>query len=364
MARQTHDQNRRGTHVELKKATFEKYLDHWRKTYMIVPKLKPSTIQGYASNIARHIQPEFEGCLMSKITTLEVTAFEARLMQKLAKRTVRSIMILLQQIFDNARKEHFIEVSPMIDYDQIPRDKSKKGRCLTPSEITTLMGESSDKLKPLVWIALLAGLQRAEIFALHWDDDKRDPRSFVDFEHDVIRVRQSLYFRHGKYLSRADGEPSYMFQLPKSNTSVRDVPLSPALKRELLNLKLRSADKHGLLFQTATGLPVDPNNVCRWYKRKKDLSAPVYDDGTPVTLPTSNFCRAVAQADIGNVRFHDLRHTYGSMKLNSGALIHDVSRWMGHSSIQVTVDIYGHQDQSDRGQEACMKTDRLLGLGN
>jgi hypothetical protein len=218
----------------------------------------------------------------------------------------------------------------------------------------------SEKLKQIVWIALLAGLGRAEIFALHWDGDKKNPRSFVDFDQDVIRVRQSIYLRHGKYLTRPDGEPAYAIQPPKSATSVRDVPLSPALKRELLSLKLRSADKHGLLFQTVTGNPVDPNNVCRWYEKKETNDSDArYSDGTPVTLPTSNFLRAVAQADIGKVRFHDLRHTYGSMKLNAGALIIDVSRWLGHSSIQLTVDIYGHQDQSDRGQEAARKTDAL-----
>jgi integrase len=62
---------------------------------------------------------------------------------------------------------------------------------------------------------------------------------------------------------------------------------------------------------------------------------------------------------VGPVRFHDLRHTYGSMKIDQGENIYDVQRWMGHSSIQVTIDIYGHP-LTDRGQEAAAKTDAVL----
>ena len=64
------------------------------------------------------------------------------------------------------------------------------------------------------------------------------------------------------------------------------------------------------------------------------------------------------QADIGPVRFHDMRHTYGSMN-DQRENIYDVPRWMGHSSIQMKIDIYGHPI-TDRGQEAAAKTDAVL----
>lgn len=62
---------------------------------------------------------------------------------------------------------------------------------------------------------------------------------------------------------------------------------------------------------------------------------------------------------IGKVRWHDLRHTFGSMKLEQGENIYYVQRQMGHSSIQVTVDIYGHLLET-RKPAAAAKTDELV----
>jgi len=59
------------------------------------------------------------------------------------------------------------------------------------------------------------------------------------------------------------------------------------------------------------------------------------------------------------VRFHDLRHTFGSLKIEQGENIYYVQRQMGHSSIQVTIDIYGHL-LKNRKPEAAAKTDALI----
>lgn len=73
----------------------------------------------------------------------------------------------------------------------------------------------------------------------------------------------------------------------------------------------------------------------------------------------STFNAAVRAAKIGKVRFHDLRHTYGSVLRKQKTDYYDIKRWMGHSSIQVTIDIYG-QPLNDHGQEAAVKADAFL----
>jgi integrase len=65
---------------------------------------------------------------------------------------------------------------------------------------------------------------------------------------------------------------------------------------------------------------------------------------------------------IGKVRWHDLRHTLGSWKIELGENVYYVMRQMGHSSIQVTIDIYGHQLES-RNPQAAAKTDSII-FGN
>lgn len=116
------------------------------------------------------------------------------------------------------------------------------------------------------------------------------------------------------------GQPNYVFLTPKSEYSIREIDLSPKVKKVLLELYLKSGQKEGLVFPSRKGTPLNANN---FYKRK--------------------FKPALKAAGIeGNIRWHDLRHTFGSLKLEQGANIYYVQRQMGHSSIQVTVDIYGH----------------------
>lgn len=62
---------------------------------------------------------------------------------------------------------------------------------------------------------------------------------------------------------------------------------------------------------------------------------------------------------IGKIRWHDLRHTFGSWKIEQGENVYYVMRQMGHSSIQVTIDIYGHP-LKDRNPEAAAKTDAMI----
>ena len=89
----------------------------------------------------------------------------------------------------------------------------------------------------------------------------------------------------------------------------------------------------------------------------------------PDNFVKRNFARALERAEeqraksglpaIGKVRWHDLRHTFGSLKIDQGEDLLYVSRQMGHSSIQVTADIYAHQIRAKR-PEAAAKTDAII----
>jgi len=110
---------------------------------------------------------------------------------------------------------------------------------------------------------------------------------------------------------------------------------SPRLKKELREHYLKS-EKTGLVFRTERGTPICASNS---YAR--------------------NFKPAARALELPDLRWHDLRHTFGSLKLEQGANINYVQRQMGHSSIQVTVDIYGHLLENRKPEEAA-KTDELV----
>src|SRR5262249_54873024 len=98
----------------------------------------------------------------------------------------------------------------------------------------------------------------------------------------------------------------------------------------LLEKRMGETDKNGLVFHTAKGGPLDPHNVCR-YRAVND------EDGNPKKVfPRAHFGAAVLQSGLlktlKRVRFHDLRHTYGTWNLaNKENSMFDVQKWMGHS---------------------------------
>jgi integrase len=90
-------------------------------------------------------------------------------------------------------------------------------------------------------------------------------------------------------------------------------------ERETLNLELgRPLSLDDLVFANIDGKPTDPCTL------------------------THNFARIVKRADLGNVRFHDLRHTFGSLMLLRGAKPKVISEALGHSSVAFTMDTYSH----------------------
>jgi integrase len=113
--------------------------------------------------------------------------------------------------------------------------------------------------------------------------------------------------------------------------------MSPQLRRILLEHRMRHGNQQsGLVFVNREGGPMDPRNFAK-----------------------RQFQVAVKAAGLGKLRFHDLRHTFGSLKIQQGENIKYVQVQMGHSSIRVTLDIYGHL-LKDANPEAAAKTDALI----
>ena len=327
---------RDGTYREIKKAKFGEYMSHYRKTHLIPQKFKPSTYNSYCSIVERHLLPEFKSYPMTAITASEINAFASRLLQgdpqngkrPVSGRTVRNVLYLLTKFFRKAVTEGYLRMSPMDRVERPRVNKEQKGRALQPIEINSVLERCEGTLRLMVLVAVLTGMRRSEQFALDWDD--------VDFEKGVIRIRRGLYWQFGKHHRKEPGESAFVFVAPKSEKSIRDIDMSPMLCKELRAHYMRSTTKAGLVLCTSRGTPFNPDNVV---KRK--------------------FQPAVKRANIGVVRWHDLRHTFGSLKVEQGENIYYVQRQMGHSSIQVTIDIYGHMLESRR-PEAAAKTDTLV----
>jgi integrase len=329
---------RDGSYREIRKATFREYLDTWKAINLHDKMLKPSTVRGYASILAKHLEPEFGSLPLQAISSDEIDLFRTSLLREdRAGNTVNNVLNLLGKILAAAKKAHYLKRNPMADVDKAPADKDPQGRALKPDEIESILDASDGLDYIIIATAIATGMRRGEQFGLDWEH--------VDFENSVIKIRRALFWKWGKYCQTASGEPKYIYVSPKSKNSIRDIDMSPELRKELLGLYLKSGRK-GLVFPGANGAPMHPDNFVK-----------------------RNFADALKHADekrlknsqtaIGKVRWHDLRHTFGSLKIDQGEDLLYVSRQMGHASLSVTADIYAHQIRAKR-PEAAAKTDAVI----
>jgi integrase len=151
--------------------------------------------------------------------------------------------------------------------------------------------------------ALTTEMRSGELFALQWGD--------IDWQANQILVR--------RVLTRHSG--GWRFYEPKTKNSKRRVDVDPSFLLELKKWKLQQAksDLNDLIFTNADGQPLHRSTV-----RKQGL------------LP------ALRRAGLPLIRFHHLRHTYASLLIDQGENPKYIQAQMGHSSINVTMDIYGH----------------------
>jgi integrase len=154
----------------------------------------------------------------------------------------------------------------------------------------------------------------------------------------MLFVRQTL--------QRVDGE--LRFVPPKTHRSTRSVPLSQLAVSALSAQRVRQAEDrllvgpawedHGLVFATHIGTPLEPRNVNR------------------------RFSTARSAAGLQWVRLHDLRHAFATFLLDQGEELRTVMDLLGHSTIRLTADTYGHVLPS-RARSAVDAIDRVLGGG-
>jgi len=204
----------------------------------------------------------------------------------------------------------------------------------TREEVGRLLHAATGEAKVALALGLLCGMRRGEVAGLRWTD--------VDFARGQIHVNVALAKRTNKEAAAHDGE-RWLLKEPKSEAGRRVVDMVPtvrdALELHRLGGPLAERNPLGLVFTKPGKTPDDP--VQPW---------------DPDHLVDANYIRVAKVAKVRVLRFHDLRHTHTALRLNSGtADVKYVQRQLGHSSIQMTMDTYGHLFQETNARE----TERL-----
>lgn len=287
-------------------------------------KRESATIRSYESTVRLHVLP-FVG--REKLSRLNKPAIE-RLKKELidsgrsTARVQRAIQYLSMAL-DQAESDGMIAHNPAAKVRVTRSSRDKKPAVIpAPSEIKDMIEASEPELRPIVLVGALAGLRASEIRALMWGD--------IDFDASTISVKR-----------RAD--ENCKLGPPKSKAGRRSIPMSRRLAAELKAWKLRCPPNLlDLVFPSPDGKIWHYHNLMNRMFWPMQLRAEVRQhkidpaDGLPMWDDAGEY---VWEPKYG---LHALRHAAASLWIAEKIDLKRLQTWMGHGSIQTTIDTYGH----------------------
>jgi integrase len=214
-------------------------------------------------------------------------------------KTIANALVPLREMLGHAVEWGYIAANPAVAVKR-PRPEHREMHFLTAPEVGKLLAAAGEEWGTLLLCAVTTGMRRGELVGLRWGD--------VDWNGRRLWVRRSIGL-HGAV------------QQPKSRGSVRAVAMTPTLVSALRRHRLASpfSEEDDPIFASERGTPLDGGNMV-----KRAL--------TP----------ALRRAGLPQIRFHDLRHTFASLLIAQGEHPKYISEQLGHASVQITLDRYGH----------------------
>jgi integrase len=309
--------------------TFEDYSKQWLDHYARL-ECKTSTHRSYEQLLRLHVTPRFGKKRLNEITRESVKQFASDLSRqrmvdkktgadqsRFSRNSLRLILNALRSVLNAAVEDGLIHANPATKVGRFAKSEkpTHKASAMTRREAERFLEavqEVCPDWYPFFLTALRAGLRRGELIALKWGD--------IQFGASENASDRYIFVQQNWVLNE--------FTSPKSRES-RRVDLSRQLRRVLFSLydrRFAAAQAEGhmsiaddLVFPSQAGTPQTPDNIAVRYMQP-----------------------ALTKAGLRKFRLHDLRHTFGSLLIQDGASLAYVKEQMGHSSIQITVDTYGH----------------------
>ncbi|PBB91712.1 site-specific integrase [Mesorhizobium sp. WSM3864] len=292
--------------------------------------LERSTRAAYAQHVQIHILPLIGARKLSQFNTPHVHAFADELAKDRSPAMVKRVVRSLGAIFVEARRRGLAATNPVSDakVKTADRRKSKRPEIPTKAELRSILLAAEGKHRALIITALFSGLRASELRGLRWNA--------VDLKRGVLTVK-------GRVDAWGD------FGLPKTSAGERDVPLAPlainALKQQRLSVP---NGPDGLVFPSDEGTPLDHHNIL----------ARVW---TPLLVGAGLFRLHPARRDadgnqlkVAKYNFHALRHAAASLFIEQKLSPKRVQTIMGHSSITVTFDTYGHLFEDEAADQTAV----------
>lgn len=298
--------------------TFEELAQLWLENYKTT--VKPSTFENVRSKVEKMTEEHFKEMKLKKITV----AYCQKIVIELSKSYVlyNHYLSVINRIFKYAVLMDVINSNP---FDKVIKPKSRqtqrKGNFLTKEELKEFLKLAQNTTLsyffPLVHLMAYTGLRQGEALALKWSD--------IDFENKKITVNKTA----------ARIKEKQTLQTPKTKNSKRVISIDP---NTLSILKSWKKDQVKIYFKNGKHFEGDENFI---FTNERG-------DWVHIHNFIRYFKRFIADHKLKPITPHGLRHTHASLLFSAGVEPKNISDRLGHSTVQITLDLYTHITEEQR----------------
>ncbi len=293
--------------------TFREVVEDWLE--MKTTKLKDNTTKAYRGYADLYILPKLGNKKVRELRLRDLQRFYNQLLESLSVNSVKRIHVVVHGALLDAARNGIIEndfSGP--GYVEFPPAQRFEGKAYTQEQFSILLSYARQVGEPMLSAVILAtcyGLRQSEVIGLRWSD--------IDFAENTLTVTNTVVERGSLRIEE---------ETTKTKSSHRVIALIPGTVDYLKELREKQIRLTG-----------KADKVCCWPN-----GSIVHGD-----YLTKKLHKIQKMAGLEQIRFHDLRHTAASLLLQQ-ARMQQVSKFLGHSDIAVTMNIYGHLFESERVQ--------------
>lgn len=292
------------------KISLQKYMEIWLDA--MKSQIRPNTWSQYAQISRQHIFPILGSLQLNDLEPHHVQTFYSKKFEDGVGQSTRGMIhSVLHRAMNVALDWGFIRRNPVTSIKKPKQDKREMQFLTSEEAFRFLNVAKKNRYAALYYLAIATGMRQGEILGLKWGD--------LDFQSGRLQIQRQLQRVRGQAL---------LFTQPKSASSRRIVLLGSKtldrLRDHLKNQKMERLfagekwEENELIFPSSKGTPLDTSSLFR------------------------NFKVLLKEANLPNIRFHDLRHTAATLMFQQGVHPKIVQERLGHSSIGITMDVYSH----------------------
>ncbi|MCI8760612.1 MAG: site-specific integrase [Clostridia bacterium] len=282
--------------------------------------IKESTYANYSNIISNHIAPDLGKYYLNKLNNKIIQEFLLNKYKNgkldhsggLSIKTIKDIVAIIKSSLKSAMKEKLVQ-NLSLDFIYPKTNTKDKTYILSKQEqnnLTNYILENQSIKSFGILLTLYSGIRIGELCALQWKD--------IDFKNNILHINKTL---QRVYIKDTQINISkIIITKPKTHNAEREIPLNKEFSSELKKYKTSSDD----YILSCSNKWVEPRTYRRFYQK------------------------ILKKANITNINFHGLRHTFATNCIKLGIDYKTVSELLGHATVNITLNLYVHPEMSQK----------------